>query len=102
MEEGEDELSDVDSRRVRRLVKETLEINDSPSSRIPGEIADYIYWNCDSLSRDAVERWLNSLTESALGELQLGDVLSALAPGMANDIDQLAAENEQERTRKPT
>jgi hypothetical protein len=70
-----------ESQRVRRLIRDTLEITDSPSSRNPGDIADFIYWNCESLSRDAAERWLRSLTEHEVARLQLGDVLSALAPG---------------------
>jgi hypothetical protein len=79
------------------LIRDTLEITDSPSSRNPGDIADFIYWNCESLSRDAAERWLRSLMEHEVARLQLGDVLSALAPGLGGDIDELADDNEAAR-----
>src|SRR2546426_12835948 len=81
LENDADELSAAEANRVGRIIRDTLEIDDSPSSRDPGEIADFIYWNCSSGSRDAAERWLGSLTEKDIARLQLGDVLSALAPG---------------------
>jgi hypothetical protein len=37
---------------------------------------------------------LRSLTEQEVARLQLGDVLSALAPGLAGDIDDLADEDD--------
>jgi hypothetical protein len=88
------ELTAADSQRIQRIIRDTLEITDSPSSRDPYQIADFVYWNCESLSRDAAERWLNSLTEKELAGLEFGDVLSALAPGLAGDIDDLADEDD--------
>jgi hypothetical protein len=97
LEADADELSAAEAERVGRIIRDTLEIDDSPSSRDPGEIADFIYWNCWSASRAAAERWLGSLTEKDIARLQLGDVLSALAPGLEDDIDELADEAEAER-----
>src|SRR3989442_1810166 len=91
------ELTAAEANRVGRIIRDTLEIDDAPSSRDPGEIADFIYWNCASASRAAAERWLCSLTEKEVARLQLGDVLSALSPGLSNDIDELADEAEAER-----
>jgi hypothetical protein len=96
-DEDTEELSLKESQRVQRLIRDYLEITDSPSSRDPYQIADFIYWNCESLSRDATERWLRSLTEQEVARLLLGDVLGALAPGLAGDIDELADENEAAR-----
>jgi hypothetical protein len=81
-------------RRVQRLILDYLEISDRPSSREPHHIAEFIYWNCWSASRDAAERWLRSLTDEEVKGLQLGDVLSALAPGQDGGINELAEENE--------
>jgi hypothetical protein len=97
LEEGADELTPAESQRVGRLIRDTLEINDSPSSHDPGEIADFVVGNCLSESRTAAERWLRSLTEQEIARLQLGDVLSALAPGLERDIEELADENEAAR-----
>jgi len=97
LEADADELSASEAARVGRIIRDTLEIDDAPSSRDPGEIADFIYWNCWSASRVAAERWLVSLTEQEIARLQLGDVLSALAPGQAEENDELADENEAER-----
>jgi hypothetical protein len=91
------ELSLEESRQVRRMIRDSLEITDSPSGRDPYQIADFIYWNCESASRDAADRWLRSLTEKQLAGLGFGDVLAALAPGVAGDIEALANENEDER-----
>ena len=93
-DEDTEELSPAESQRVQRLIRDYLEITDSPSSREPYQIADFVYWNCESASRDAAERWLNSLTEKQLAGLAFGDVLSALAPGLAADIDDLADEDD--------
>ena len=90
LEVDADELSAVEAARVGRIIRDTLEIDDAPSSRDPGEIADFVIHNCWSGSRAAAERWLGSLTEKDITRLQLGDVLSALAPGLAGDIDELA------------
>jgi hypothetical protein len=94
LEGDADALTAAEADRVGRIIRDTLEITDSPSSRDPGEIAYFIYWNCTSASRAAAERWLRSLTEKEVARLQLGDVLSALAPGLAGDIDDLADEGE--------
>ena len=92
LEGDADELTAAEAERVGRIIRDTLEIDDAPSSREPGEIADFIYWNCESLSRDGAERWLNSLTEKQLASLEFGDVLSALAPGLAGDIRALGGD----------
>jgi hypothetical protein len=97
LEGDADELTPAESQRVSRIIRDTLEITDSPSSRRPGEIADFIYWNCWSASRAAAERWLRSLTEQEVARLLLGDVLGALAPSLADSIEELADENEAER-----
>ena len=94
LEGDADELSAAEAERVGRIIRDTLEITDSPSRREPGEIADFVYWNCASASRAAAERWLRSLTEKEVARLQLGDVLSALAPGLEGDIDSLADEDD--------
>jgi hypothetical protein len=94
LEDGADELTAAEANRVGRIIRDTLEIDDSPSSREPGEIADFIYWNCASASRASAERWLVSLTEKEVARLQLGDVLGALAPGLEGDIDGLADEDD--------
>lgn len=91
------ELPVKESQRVRRLIRDYLEITDSPSGLDPYQIADFIYWNCESASQDATERWLRSMTDQEIGQLQLGDVLMALVPGCAGDIEELAEENEEER-----
>ena len=93
-DEDTGELSLEESRGVRGLIRGCLEITDSPSDRDPYGIADFIYWNCASASRAAAERWLGSLTEKEIARLQLGDVLSALAPGLEGDIDELADEDD--------
>jgi hypothetical protein len=96
-DEDTGELSLEESRGVRGLIRDCLEIADSPSERDPYQIADFIYWNCESASRDAADRWLRSLTAKQLAGLGFGDVLAALAPGLAGDIEELAEENEAER-----
>jgi hypothetical protein len=85
LDEGADELTPAESHRVRRLIRDTLEIADSPSSREPYQIADFIFWNCESGSRDAAERWLKSLSDEQVADLRLGDLLAALAPGAWRD-----------------
>jgi hypothetical protein len=97
LEDGADELTVGEAERVGRIIRDTLEIDDSPSSREPYQIADFVYWNCESASRAAAERWLGSLTEKEIARLQLGDVLGALAPGLADDIDDLADEDDEGR-----
>lgn len=87
-------------RRVQRLIRDYLAITDSPDSREPSLIADYIYWNCESASRDATDRYLSALTDKQIAKLQLGDVLSCLSPGLSNEIDELADEAEAERRDK--
>lgn len=72
-------------------------ITDSPSSRIPGEIADFVFWNCSSGSQSAAERWLDSLREEELDNLMLGDVRGLLQPGSEDDVEKLAIENENEK-----
>ena len=94
LEDDADELTTGEANRVGRIIRDTLEIDDAPSSREPGEIADFIVHNCWSGSRAATERWLGSLTEQEVARLQLGDVLSALAPGLEGDIDELADEDD--------
>ena len=91
------ELSLEESRRVRRSIREWLEISDEPSSSDPYQIADFIYWNCGSAERDAAERWLASLTAKEREALVFGDLLEALQPDAADGINQLADENEAER-----
>ena len=90
-------LPEASAQQVRRFFREYLDTWDSPFSSDPVEIADFIYWNCESVSRNAAERWLNSLTAEALGKLRLGDVLGLLQPGLHADVDALARENEEER-----
>jgi hypothetical protein len=97
LEGDADELTPAESQRVGRLIRDTLEITDSPSSRDPYQITDFVYWNCSSGSKAAAERWLRSLSEQEVARLQLGDVLSALAPGVEGDIEELADENEAAR-----
>lgn len=99
-DEDTGELSLEESRGVRGLIRDSLEIDDSPSERDPYQIADFVFWNCESASRDAAERWLRSLTEKQLAGLGFGDVLAALAPGVAGDIEELADENEAERRKE--
>ena len=99
-DEDTGELSLEESRGVRALIRDSLEIDDSPSDRDPYQIADFIYWNCESASRDAADRWLRSLTAKQLAGLGFGDVLAALAPGLAGDIEDLANENEDERRKE--
>jgi hypothetical protein len=89
-----DELSAAEAERVGRIIRDTLEIDDAPSSREPGEIVDFAIHNCWSGSRAAAERWLNSLTQDEVADLQLGDVLAALSPGLEGDIDELADEDD--------
>jgi len=91
------ELSLKESQRVRRLIRDYLEITDSPSERDPFQIANFIYWSCWSASRDAAERYLDSLTEKQVADLLFGDVLALLAPGQEASIEELADENEEER-----
>src|SRR5258707_11942459 len=79
---GTGELSLAESRRVRRLIRDSLEISDSPDSRDPYQIADFIYWNCLSASRAAAERYLGSLTEKEVAKLDVGDGLALLRPGL--------------------
>jgi hypothetical protein len=45
-------------------------------------------------SRATSERWLLSLTDQEVARLQLGDVLAAVSPGLAGDIDELADEDD--------
>ena len=85
LEEGADELAPAESQRIQRLIRDALKITDSPSSPDPGEIADFIYWNCESASRESAERWLQSLTGDQMTRLSLNDVLAALAPGAWRD-----------------
>jgi hypothetical protein len=84
-------------RRVQRVIRDSLAITDSPDSGGPYQIADFIYWNCESASSHATERYLAALTEEQKAKFQLGDVLSCLSPGQYNDIDKLADEAEAER-----
>jgi hypothetical protein len=86
-----------EAQRVRRLIRDCLCIADSPASREPYQIADFIYWNCESASRDATERYLTALKKEQIATMQLGDVLACLSPGLSNDIDELADEAEAER-----
>src|SRR5262245_38959279 len=90
LEDLADELTPEVAQRISRLVADTLETADSPNGRDPYQIADWIYWNCESASRVAAERWLVSLTEKDIVQLRLGDVLAALAPGHADQINELA------------
>ena len=83
-------------RRVQRLIRDYLAITDSPDSRDPHEIADWIYWNCETKS--PTERYLAALTEEQVAKFQLGDVLSCLSPGQYNEVDELADEAEAERS----
>jgi hypothetical protein len=96
-DEDTGELSLEESRGVRGLIRDCLEITDSPSERDPYQIADFIYWNCESASRDAADRYLASLTDRQVAGLGLGDVLALLQPGLERDIEKLADENEGER-----
>lgn len=96
-DEATGELSPAEHRRVRGLIRDYLEITDSPNSREPYQIADFIYWNCWSASRAAAERYLASLTDTQVAELNLGDVLALLQPGLERDVGELADENEDER-----
>lgn len=93
-DEDTEELSPAESQRVQRLIRDNLEITDSPSSRDPYQIADFVYWNCASASRDAAERWLRSLTDEAVARLDVADVLAALQPGLDDDINDLADEDD--------
>ncbi|HYS86322.1 MAG TPA: hypothetical protein VEN78_15170, partial [Bradyrhizobium sp.] len=87
----------AESQRVRGLIRDCLEITDSPDSRDPYQIADFIYWNCSSLSRDAAERYLRSLTDKEVAKLDVGSVLALLQPGLERDIGELAGETAAER-----
>jgi hypothetical protein len=42
VEDGADELTVGEASRVGRIIRDTLEIDDAPSSRDPGEIADFV------------------------------------------------------------
>jgi hypothetical protein len=95
LEEDETELSIEVANDLRRRIREWLEVSDSPDGRDPYEFAHWICWNCETTV--AAERWLRSMTKEEIAELQLGDVLMALAPGVYNDIEGLAKENEEER-----
>ena len=86
-----------ESQWVRQLIRDYLEITDTPLSLDPYQIADFIYRNCESSSKDAAERWLRSMTDQEIGQLELSDVLMALVPGYAGDIEELVEENEEER-----
>lgn len=81
------ELTQDAARRVRATITEVLEVSDSPSSRDLYQIADWIYWNCAASAREAAERWLLTLRVDETAELQLGDVLAALAHGAAGKRD---------------
>src|SRR5438445_11600139 len=96
-DEDTEELSPAESQRVQRLVRDSLEITDSPSSRDPYEIADFICCNCSSGSQAAAERYLASLTDRQVAGLGLGDVLALLQPGLERDIEKPADRNEEER-----
>lgn len=96
-DEATGELSPAEHRRVRGLIRDYLEISDSPSERDPYQIADFIYWNSLSGARAAAERYLASLTDTQVAELSLGDVLALLQPGLERDIERLVDENEGER-----
>lgn len=88
------ELSRQQARNVRWMIRDQLKISDSPSSREPFAIADFIYWNCWSLSREATERWLASLRAEDLAALCFGEVLETLAPGLDWQMNLIAAKNE--------
>lgn len=97
-EEGEDALAVAEARGIAGLIRDRLAITDSPSSRDPIEIADFIYWNVGSASRAATERYLAALPAAELASLRLGDVLACLTPGLADDIEARAREAEAERS----
>jgi hypothetical protein len=83
-EEADEETGQIsleEWKKVRRLIREYLEITDSPSELEPNQIAHFIYWNCEELSRSAAERWLRRLTVEEVARLYLGDVLALLQPG---------------------
>ncbi len=95
-EEGEDELSIEESRRVRSKIREFLQITDSPDSRLRTDIADFIYRNCEGQSCSAAERYLSSCTAKQIQSFNLVDVLEILQPGRAEAYEELADENEAE------
>ena len=90
-------LSREAATQVGRMFRDYLETWNTPDGRDPAEIADFIYENCESLSRSAAGRWLNSLSPKEVADLSLGDVLGLLRPGLHNEIEALAKENEEER-----
>lgn len=92
-----EELSLQESQKVRRLIRDYLDIEDSPGECDPYQIANFVYWNCWSASQAAAERYLASMTENQVANLLLGDVLALLRPGLDEDIEELADENEEER-----
>ena len=96
-DEDTGELSPAEHQRVRRLIRDYLEISDSPSERDPYQIAFFVCQNCSELSQAAAERYLASLTDRQVAGLGLGDVLALLQPGLERDIEKLADENERER-----
>lgn len=88
------QLSSAQSRLVRLSIRDHLKISDSPSSRDPDQIAEFVYWNCWSLSRAATERWLASLPEKERDALGLGEVLETLLPGLDWQMNLIADKNE--------
>jgi hypothetical protein len=87
------ELSESDSKRVSNLIGSYLGIHKTPngwlpcqSSRVPRQIADFVYLNCWPAFREWTERWFVSLTEQEIMALKLDDVLIPLAPGGSGDI----------------
>src|SRR5258708_4184121 len=97
LEDGAEKISFADAARIDRQIRDYLAISDSPWGREPYDIADFICHSCGSASKDAAERWLQSISDEQRANLGLVDVLMLLQPGLEEDINALADENEDER-----
>ena len=96
LEDGAEKISFAEAARIGRQIRDYLVISDSPWGREPNDIAVFICASCDSASKDAAERWLQSSSEKDLADLDLVDVLMLLQPGLDQDIDGAAEDNEGE------
>src|SRR5258708_32206153 len=93
LEDGAEKISFAEAGRIDSQIRDYLAISDSPWGREAYDIADFICASCGSASKDAAERWLQSISDEQRANLGLVDVLMLLQPMMDEEIDALAAEN---------
>jgi hypothetical protein len=94
LEEGADNLTFAEAARIDLQIRDYLIISYSPWGRTPFEIANFICHSCDSV--DAANRWLRSISEQERAGLTFIDVLQLIEPMKADEINELAEENEAE------